>query len=104
VTGRHHWHDAVAAAERLTAGDLRTLRLVAQLPLIWEGAIECLYGLRGGASVYRCLARLREMELIDRTHQALRPGRNPGLLYLTDLGVAALARIESPQVCRSRSR
>jgi hypothetical protein len=50
-----------------------------------------LNGLRGGASVYRRLVRLREAGLIDEIHPALRVGRNPGLLYLTDLGIATVA-------------
>ena len=61
------------------------------LPLIWEAAIERLYGLRGRASVYRCLARLRTMGLIDELRPALRSRRNPGLLYLTDFGIATVA-------------
>ena len=50
MTGRAHWRDAVAAAERLTEGDRRTLRLLAHLPLLWEGAIEQLSGARAGVS------------------------------------------------------
>ena len=61
------------------------------LPLIWEAAIERLYGLRGGASVYRCLARLHAMGLIGEMRAALRARRNPGLLYLTDFGIATVA-------------
>jgi hypothetical protein len=91
VTGQTHWRDAEAAAERLTESDRRALLLLARLPLLWESAIESLYGLRGDTSVYRCLARLRTMGLIDATRPALRAGRNPGLLYLTDLGIATVA-------------
>ena len=56
-----------------------------------EAAIERLYGLRGGASVYRCLARLRTMGLIAELRPALRPVRNPGLFHLTDLGIATVS-------------
>lgn len=91
MTARPHWRDAEAAAERLTQSDRRTLLLLARLPLLWEDAIERLYGLRGDTSVYRCLARLRAMGLIDEVRPSLRVRRNPGLFHLTDLGVAVLA-------------
>jgi hypothetical protein len=91
VTAGSHWRDAEAAAERLTESDRRTLLLVTRLPLLWEFAIEQLYGLCGDTSVYRCLARLRAIGLIDELRPALRPGRNPGLFYLTDLGIATVA-------------
>ena len=50
------------------------------LPLLWEGAIESLSGVRAGAPVYRCLARLREAGLVGEICPSLRAGRNPGLL------------------------
>lgn len=56
MTGLAHWRDAHTAAEQLTGGDRRLLLLLARLPLIWEGAVERLHGLRGGASVYRRLS------------------------------------------------
>lgn len=91
MTGNAQWRDATSAAEALTDADRRILQPLVRLPLIWEGAIERLLDLRGGASVYRCLARLREMGLVDEIRPALRAGRNPGLLYLTDLGIATVA-------------
>src|SRR5690348_15799238 len=91
MTGRAHWRDAEAAAEHITDSDRRALLLLARLPFLWEGAIERLYGLRGDTSVYRCLARLRAMGLIDKIRPVLRAERNPGLFYLTDLGIAAIA-------------
>ncbi|MCC6177445.1 MAG: replication-relaxation family protein [Chloroflexi bacterium] len=91
MTEQVRWRDAVGAAERLTDGDRRTLRLLTHLPLLWEGAIERLDGARAGAPVYRRLARLRAMGLVDEIHLAFRVGRNPGLLYLTDLGIATIA-------------
>ena len=103
MTGRTRWRDAVAAADRLTEGDQRTLGLLTHLPLLWEGAIEGLSGARAGAPVYRCLARLRETGLVGEIHPALRAGRNPGLLYLTDLGIATLAvdrRIDPADLAR----
>jgi hypothetical protein len=78
-------------ADRLTESDRRALLLLARMPLLWEYAIEQLLGLRGDTSVYRCLARLRAMGLINEMRPALRAGRNPGLFHLTDLGVATIA-------------
>jgi hypothetical protein len=103
MNGRAHWRDAAAAAERLTEGDRRTLQLLAHLPLLWEGAIEQLSGARAGSPVYRCLARLRETGLVGEIHPALRSGRNPGLLYLTDLGIVTLAldrRVDAAHLAR----
>lgn len=91
MNGHRHWRDAEAAAGRLTESDRRALLLLVHLPLIWEAAIERLYGLRGGASVYRGLARLRAMGLIGELRAALKARRNPGLLYLTDFGIATVA-------------
>ena len=91
MNGHPRWRDVEAAASRLTEGDRRALLLLVHLPLIWEAAIERLYGLRGGASVYRCLARLRAMGLVGEMRVALRARRNPGLLYLTDFGIATVA-------------
>ena len=64
------WRDVESAASRLTEGDRRTLLLLVHLPLIWEAAIERLFGLRGGASVFRCLARLRSMGLVGELRVA----------------------------------
>ncbi|MCC6177286.1 MAG: replication-relaxation family protein [Chloroflexi bacterium] len=91
MTRRDLWRDVEATANRLTDGDRRALLLLVHLPFIWETAIERLYGLRGRASVYRCLARLRTLGLIADMRPALRPRRNPGLLYLTDFGIATVA-------------
>ncbi|HEU4927323.1 MAG TPA: replication-relaxation family protein, partial [Vicinamibacterales bacterium] len=91
MTGRLTWRDAEAAAERLTPGDRRTLQLLARLPLIWEYAIEQLCGLQGDTSVYRGLIRLRALGLIAEVRPALHAGRNAGLHYLTDLGIATVA-------------
>ncbi|MCC6177438.1 MAG: replication-relaxation family protein, partial [Chloroflexi bacterium] len=100
------WRDAEAAANRLTESDRRSLLLLVRLPLIWEAAIERLYGLSGGASVYRCLARLRTMGLITEMRPALRPVRNPSLFHLTDLGIATVAvdRQVDPEYLARRAR
>jgi hypothetical protein len=85
------WSDAIAAARRLTADDRRTLLLLARLPFLWPGLLAQLSGLRGGASVYRCVDRLKSAGLVDTARVAFRPSRPPGLLYLTDLGLATVA-------------
>ena len=103
MTVRTRWRDAMAAADRLTEGDRRTLHQLTHLPLLWEGAIEQLSGARAGAPTYRRLARLRDMGLVGEVHPALRAGKNPGLLYLTDLGIATLAidrRVEAAHLAR----
>jgi hypothetical protein len=91
MTGRACWRDVEATVNRLTESDRRTLLLLVHLPLIWEAAIEQLYGLKGRASVYRSLARLRAMGLITDMRPSLRARRNPGLLHLTDFGIATVA-------------
>jgi hypothetical protein len=103
MIGTLSWRDVEAAANSLTDSDRRTLLLLVRLPLIWEAAIERLYGLRGGASVYRTLARLRAMGLVGEMRVALRARRNPGLLHLTDLGIAAVAvdqRVDPNELAR----
>ena len=106
MNGHPRWRDVEAAAGRLTESDRRALLLLVHLPLIWEAAIERLYGLRGGASVYRCLARLHTMGLVDEMRVALRARRNPGLLYLTDFGIATVAADQrvDPNVLARRAR
>src|SRR3954451_2021718 len=90
---RPHWRDADAAARRLAerAADRRTLLLLARLPLADEALLERLAGLRGGASVYRSLARLAADGLAGAVRPRLQPGHAPQRWYLTDLGLAALA-------------
>src|SRR4051794_26969132 len=103
MNGQARWRDVEAAARDLTESDRRMLLLLVHLPLIWEAAIERLYGLRGGASVYRCVARLRTMGLVGEMRPALRARRNPTLLYLTDLGIATVAadqRVDPNELAR----
>jgi hypothetical protein len=50
-----------------------------------------LFGLRGGASVFRSLRLLRQAGLVQSIHPSLRRGASPCLYYITDLGLAALA-------------
>jgi hypothetical protein len=47
--------------------------------------------LNGGAAVYRRIAHLREAGLVAELRPPIQPRRGPGLLYVTDLGIATLA-------------
>lgn len=87
------WYDAERCANWLqgTPADRRALLFVARLPLIPERVLERVAGLRGGASIYRSLVRLREAGLVSTIRPALSPGRSPDLFYLTDLGLATIA-------------
>jgi len=93
VTDRLSWKDAQGAAQWLSnrSGDRRTMIYVAWLPLVHEYVIEELVGLRGGASIYRSLGRLRAAGLLATISPPLYPGRSQELYYLTDLGLATLA-------------
>ncbi len=93
LTERPCWRDAEDAAARLKQrpGERRLLLLLARLPLLPEGVIERLAGLRGGASLYRELRRLADAGLLATISPPVRPGHAPRLWYLTDLGLAAVA-------------
>lgn len=90
---RHTWRQAEEAVQWLQFREAarRTLLLLAHLPLLPENIIERLAGLRGGASLYRCLEELREARLVAALRLPFRPGHPPQLLYLTDLGLATIA-------------
>ncbi|MGI8828005.1 MAG: replication-relaxation family protein [Chloroflexota bacterium] len=64
---------------------------MARLPFIHEYVIERLVGLKGGAAIYRSLARLREAGLLATIKPPLYPCGSQELYYLTDLGLATLA-------------
>jgi hypothetical protein len=93
MSERLSWRDAERSAEwmRGKPADRRTLLFVAQLPFVPEQVLERLAGLRGGASIYRSLARLREAGLVATITPPLSPSRSPELFYLTDLGLGAIA-------------
>src|SRR5712692_9795255 len=93
MTTRPCWHDAEDAAAQLKQhpGERRLLLLLARLPLLPEGVIERLSGLRGGASIFRCLRHLADAGLLATIQPPVRPGHAPQLWYLTDLGLAAVA-------------
>ncbi len=93
MNSRPHWRDAGEATAWLVGkNSLRgVLLLLARLPLLHAKVIERLGGLRGGASVYRCLEQLRGSGLVGVLQPALRPGHSPRLYYLSDLGLATIA-------------
>jgi hypothetical protein len=93
MSGRLSWRDAERSAEWLQSkpGHRRTLLFIAQLPFVPERVLERLAGVRGGASIYRSLARLRETGLVASITPSLSPGRSPDLFYLTDLGLGTIA-------------
>ncbi len=105
---QRHWHDAEAAAKALKkrTGDRRTLLLLAHLPLLPEAMLERLAGLRGGASVYRGLGRMADEGLIAAIRPPVQPGHGPRLWYLTDLGLATVARDQrvEPEPLARRNR
>ena len=87
------WRAAQEAAVQLAGrpGDRRTVLLLTRLPLVSERVIRRLAGARGGASVYRSLARLRRAGLIAAIRPSLGPGPAPRLWHLMDLGLAVAA-------------
>lgn len=109
-TTRRHWRDAEAAVRALAdrTADRRTLLLLARLPLVGEPVLQRLAGARGGASVYRGLARLADDDLVAAVRPPVRAGHAPQLWYLTDVGLAAVALDQGvepePLVRRNRLR
>ena len=88
MTNRVHRCPAEGPAEPLTESDRGTLLWLARLPLLWPEAIAQLTGLRGGASVYRRLSRLRTAGLVQTIQPPLRPGRARRLFCLSQRGLA----------------
>src|SRR5947209_10012859 len=88
-----HWRDAAEAVEwleeRETCGQI--LRLLARLPLLQVTVLQQLFGLRGGASVYRSVDRLKSRGLAATIQPPVYRSHSPRLLYLTDLGLSTLA-------------
>jgi hypothetical protein len=107
VSGQPRWADAeqALAAVREHTGEWNTLLLLARLPLLPTTVLERLEGLNGPACVYRRLARLMNAGLVTGIRPPVRPGHSPRLLYLTDLGIGALAlahRIEPGWFARTQ--
>lgn len=100
MTTRRYWRDADEAVEwlRKRPADRRTLLLLAHLPLLPEQAMQRLAGLRDWGSVYRSLRRLDDTGLVAALRSPLRPGHTPRLWYLTDLGLAVVARDQDVNV------
>ena len=85
------WRDADAAAAQLTSSERDALVTLVGVPLAPVKLLEQLGGLFGGAAVYRRIARLRTMGLVAVLRPPIQPRYSPGLLYLTDLGLATIA-------------
>lgn len=96
MTFSYRWRDAVTAtkwlAGRETCGEI--LRLLALLPLVDVAVLQQLFGLRGGASVYRSVSRLTEARLVAAIQPPVYRSHSPRLLYLTDLGLTTLSLIQ----------
>ena len=91
VARRPVWRDAERAAARLTQAVRDTLTTLIRVPLATVTLPEQLGGLCGGAAVYRRLARLRAAGLVAEIRPLIQPRYSPVLLYVTDLGLAAVA-------------
>jgi hypothetical protein len=99
-TVRQYWRQAEEAGGRLRRypAQRRLLLLLASLPLLPEGVIERLAGLKGGASSYRELRCLSEAGFLATISPPVRPGHAPRMWYLTDLGLAAVALDQGVEV------
>src|SRR4051812_779079 len=91
VGRRLRWRDAEQVAVQLTSSERETLVTLVGVPLAPIMLLEQLGGLCGGAAVYRRIARLRSMGLVAVLRPPIQPRYSPGLLYLTDLGLATIA-------------
>lgn len=87
------WADAEKAVLWLQGREAcaEILRLLARLPLLDLAVLQQLCGLRGGASLYRSVARLQEAGLVGTIRPPVYRDHSPRLHYLTDLGLATLA-------------
>ena len=88
---RQTWHEAARIEEQLGANECELLEYIARLPFIWVRDLQTMLGYADGSDVYRRLRQLRSLGLVGMIQPVLRPGHNPHLLYLTDLGLAVLA-------------
>jgi hypothetical protein len=92
MTQRFRWEDV----ERLVAehaeceGDRRMLDLLTSLPFASAAVLAPFIGSR--TTTYRILLHLYRFGLTDWIRPPSRPGHSPRLWYLTDLGVALVAR------------
>jgi hypothetical protein len=93
MSARPRWRDAARIAASLTNADRETLHTLISVPLTEVKLLQQLDALDGRAAVYRRIARLRKAGLVAELRLPIQPGRGPGLLYLTDLGIAAIAQL-----------
>ena len=100
MSERLHWRDAEEAAVWLRArpSDHRALLLLARLPLADAKVLEWLSGVRGGTVIYRSLTRLQNAGLIAHATVPAERGSSPQRFYLTDLGLATLAVVQSLEI------
>src|SRR5436190_6902461 len=91
MRARPRWRDAEQLAASLTNAERETLSTLILLPLAEVKLLQQLDALNGGAAVYRRIAHLREAGLVAELRPPIQPRRGPGLLYVTDLGIATLA-------------
>jgi hypothetical protein len=94
MRARPRWRDAEQLTASLTNAERETLNTLLLLPLAEVRLLQQLDALNGGAAVYRRIARLREAGLVAELRPPIQPGRGPGLLYVTDLGMATLAVLQ----------
>jgi hypothetical protein len=91
------WAGADAVARQLGPSDWRIVRLLGLIPLLWPDPLRALSRLTV-PTAYASLARLQQLGLVDSVQTAWRPGRNPRLYHLSDLGVALAARAAGQRV------
>jgi len=92
MSDRPRWQHALNAAQEIEPRqrDRWLLLTLAQLPFLCEEVLEQLAGVRS-RGLYRTVGRLLKSGLVAAIAPPLKAGHSPRLLYLTDLGVAALA-------------
>jgi DNA-binding MarR family transcriptional regulator len=104
VRRQPRWRDAAQASAQLTLAERETLVTLIRMPLATVKLLEQLDGLRGGAAVYRRIARLRAAGLVAELRPPIQPRHSPRLLYVTDLGLATIAicqHLDPVEIARS---
>ncbi len=88
---RPTWAQAEHALGQLTPQELRVLLLLGRLPLLWTDVIQRLEGRERPWGLYDNLSRLRGLGLTGALQLEVWRGFAPRLLYLSDLGLAAIS-------------
>ena len=90
--GRHDGFAGVTPSKRprVSRARARNSEELIRVPFADVTLLERLDG-SGGAAVYRRIARLRSAGLVGTLRPSIDPGHGPVLLYVTDLGLAAVA-------------